>query len=309
MEWLLERFWNDPNNTQGACGATFNGLTDFMLATYETGMYGGFIQETGHLDKWRDNEFEHYNRYFMNRNNIFNQGMNFLVKSSVSENRIATNHQRTMQYVSVPVTWRNYYSFIGYHRNKATGELWLEPLIPDDMNHTLTDALVISPEGYATITCTESGAQNQNIEILFKPDKPIEVTCLYVRDRCGANAYATVTGAAQTVSRIGTGHAKEIKIPWTGTIDKNGILVKVGDDPQLVNSTRSLSVRPILRRSVESIAYDIIGRRTGLRRGIGTMRATREGPSVTPGASHGVYILEDAAKGGIAVGKTVMICK
>jgi hypothetical protein len=48
------------------------------------------------------------------------------------------------------------------------------------MQHRMTDAMVASPDGYATVSVTESGARFQNKELLFKPDSPLDVGMLHL---------------------------------------------------------------------------------------------------------------------------------
>jgi hypothetical protein len=91
--------------------------------------YGGLCLQTGRFDQWRALQYDWYERSYRNRNLVFNQQLGIPPKASTPQ-LIADDPSVYNHYVSIPVIWRNYYTMLGYFRNKSTGELWLEPVIP-----------------------------------------------------------------------------------------------------------------------------------------------------------------------------------
>ena len=195
-------------------------------APYLVSHYGGLCLQTGRLDLWRSMQFDWYNRNYLNRNLVFNQPLDIPAQVT-SPTYLATSTDVTRQYISIPVLWRNYYSMLGYSRNKPTGELWLEPMIPTEMNHKIANGFYFSPEGPGTISDTESGTSFQNQLIVFRPDKPITVATLYLRDKSTDSVAVTINNIRKTVTRTGTGYAKELKVDISGTMDSSGTTIRV----------------------------------------------------------------------------------
>jgi hypothetical protein len=165
---------------------------------------------------------------------VYNQELGIPTKVTAPK-YLATDSSGYINYLSIPVVWRNYYMLVGFHRNKHSGELWLEPMLPPEMNHSMNNALVFTPEAWATVSCTETGAQFQQQNITFTPDKPMEVKTLYLRDRGTPSVYVMVNGElidAAKITRIGTGgYQREIKVDWQGTVTSAGLNVAVSGDP------------------------------------------------------------------------------
>jgi uncharacterized protein (DUF608 family) len=222
----LDTYYNPLANGLGFTGGTYNEWAPYLVSHY-----AGLELQTGHFAEWKNMQLDWWERNFNDRNRVFNQELSIPSKVT-SPTYIASSVNGYQTYISVPVVWRNYYTIAGFFRNKHSGELWLEPTMFADLNHQLTNACVISPEGYATISCTESGTNFNTQTIVFKPDNPMPVTALYVRDKgLTATTYVSVNGVAQTFTRIGGGFAKELKVAYSGTVPSSGITVVVSDQP------------------------------------------------------------------------------
>ena len=223
--------YNPITTGLGYPAGTYSQWSEYLIAHY-----GGVCLQTGKFAEWYGLQYDWYQRVFNNRNLVYNTelGIPQQVTTPVYQ---ATSLKGYNQYISAPVTWRNYYSIVGYYRNKYSGELWLEPIIPStftDMNHVMTGAVVFSPEGPATIGFRESGAGFKVQDILFKPDSQIDVTYLYVNDRGLSADYVKINGVSvdnSKITKVGTGFAKQLKIVFNGTIPSGGITVTVSDDP------------------------------------------------------------------------------
>jgi hypothetical protein len=200
----------------------------FSWQPYLISHLGGLLLATGHAAEWYAMQLDHYDRNYLDRDRVFNQDHNPHSKQTVYP---STDPTANLTYCSIPVSFRNYFMMIGYHRNTATGELWLTPAIPDEMEHQMIDAFYFSPEGCGTISCVESGDGFNNTELLFRPDNPVEVTSIYIKDKGFATTYVNVNGTDLTPSPSGAGHAAELKIPWTGTVGPEGLRVLESDQP------------------------------------------------------------------------------
>ncbi|MCX7727242.1 MAG: hypothetical protein N2053_10395, partial [Chitinispirillaceae bacterium] len=140
---------------------------------------------------------------------------------------IASDSSVYKQYISIPVLWRNYYTLLGYFRNKFTGELWLEPIILPEMNHTIQNGFFLSPEGWGTINVSQ---QENKEQIIFKTDKPIKVTYLYLRDKSVSpsdSVKVLINGIEKPIVRIGEEYSREIKIDYSDIIDSSGIIIDI----------------------------------------------------------------------------------
>jgi len=203
-------------------------------AEYKTAHFGGLCLQTGNLDPWYSLQYDWYQRIFSNRNLVYNIPLSIPPKST-NPTYLATSFAGYDEYISAPVIWRNYYSMAGYHRNGYSKEVWFEPIIPvAEMNHAMTNAVVFSPEGWATVNYTESGTNFSNQSIFFVPDNPLDVSAIYVRDKGLAKNYVRINGILvddAKIVKVGTGYAKELRIDWQGTIPSTGIRLSVGDDP------------------------------------------------------------------------------
>lgn len=227
-----------PANGMGYTSGTYNEWAPYLISHY-----GGLLIQTNRVADWRSMQYDMYERAYLNRNKVFNQPLDILPKVT-TPNYVATDISCYNQYISIPVLWRNYYTLLGYHRNKHTGELWVEPVIPAEMNHSITNGMFISPEGYGTISCTESGTTYQNQNITVKSDNNISVNGIYIKDNFGTNVSVTIGGVTQTINRIGTGYQKEIKINWSGTIGSGGINIVATGDATSATSTPPPSPTP-----------------------------------------------------------------
>lgn len=225
-----------------ALNGKYNPLTNGLYASavqtyaewspYMITHYAGLCLEAGKLNEWKAMQYDWYQRIFGNRNLVYNQPLDIPARVT-TPTYLATDPSGYNQYISTPAVWRNYYSLVGYQRNKYTGELWLEPIILDTMNHVMTNALIFSPEGWATVNCYELNANFLTQRISFVPDNPIQVSGIYLKDKGSANVFVWVNDVAiesSKITRIGTGYQKEIKVDWTGTVPAaTGVKVYISD--------------------------------------------------------------------------------
>ncbi|HVO76169.1 MAG TPA: malectin domain-containing carbohydrate-binding protein, partial [Ignavibacteriaceae bacterium] len=213
----------------------YNGGSYSEWAPYLAGHLGGYALQTNRSNIWSALQKDWYERNYLNRNLVFNQQLGIPSKVT-SPTWIASSTSGSNQYISTPVLWRNYYSIIGYHRNEYSDELWLEPNLFDSLNHQLQDALLFTPDGYATISDNTYGDSYQNQEIVFKPDYSMNVSTLYVKDLYSDSSnsvhFVKVNGADAGFLRVGSGDQKHIKINWTGVITPGGITIQVEGDPK-----------------------------------------------------------------------------
>lgn len=219
-------------------------------APYLVSHYGGLCLQTGRFEQWRGLQFDWYERNYLNRNRVFNQQLGIPSKVA-SPNYMATDSSVFNQYISVPVLWRNYYTMLGYFRNKHTGELWMEPVIPPEMNHAIENGFYMSPEGFGTISASESGEGFCNQKITFRPDRPITVTSIYLRDKSEDSVQVLVNGTEMAAVRIGEGYARELKVEYLGTIDSSGITV----DVQYTNAGIHSLKRSILKGTPANVLF------------------------------------------------------
>ncbi len=189
----------------------------------------GLYLQTGNVSRWRAMQYDYAERTFNDRNMVFNTYLDIPPKVT-SPTYLATSASGYNQYISMPVLWRNYYTIVGFQRNKHSNEVWLEPIVLQELNHVMTNALIVTPEGYATVSCTESGQKFQNRTIRVANDNPMTVSSVYLRDSYGQNVSVTIDGVPQTFTRIGTGYSKELKVDWNGSIGPSGTTIVTSGD-------------------------------------------------------------------------------
>ncbi|HUI93007.1 MAG TPA: discoidin domain-containing protein [Chitinivibrionales bacterium] len=235
FSYLLNNFWQPLSLGMAAAGS--DGENEGWVP-YILGHLGGACLTTNRVAEWRAIQRDFYNRYFENRNRVFDGGI-YLVYNGPGDNFASTDWSGHSFYVSMPVVWRNYYSLIGFWFNAYTDELYVEPKLPSttdkwgsSMNHELDNALFCVPGSYGTISYKESGSTNQNQNITVRFDKPQKVSSLYISDRFlpATTVAVTVNGATEPFSRIGSGtFDRRIKINWSGTVDSSGVQVGAVD--------------------------------------------------------------------------------
>lgn len=228
----LNKYYQPYYNGLGYPKGTYDEWTPYILVHH-----GGLFLNTRRANQWAVMQKDAYDRQYLNREFIFDHPLNILPKVA-QEKTIATNYRSGNQYISMPGLWRNYYDIIGYHRDMRTNELWLKPVLPPELDHRLTDGMYVSPEGYGSISCTESGEFFQNKDILIRPEREISVSKLYLADHFGPNVKVTIDGKQVAFKRTGTGYAKELAIEYNGKINRKGLHIiaqgDVGDpDPTL----------------------------------------------------------------------------
>ena len=216
---VLEEYYKPLTDSLGFPRGTYDEWPQHLV-----GHFGGYAFQKDKLDVtlalWKDM----YNRGYQDRNKVFNLSISMPPKAK--PNYAATDISSYLQYSSRTSTWRIYQDLIGYYRNKHTGEIWLEPIILPEMNHQLINGYLISAEGNGTISCTEKGSSFEDRTITFKPENPIQVKGIYIKDRPGTPVI-TIDGVKQTWARTGPSWKKRIRINWSGTVNKNGIIVDV----------------------------------------------------------------------------------
>jgi uncharacterized protein (DUF608 family) len=215
----------DPLNK----GMGYNSGSYSEWQPYLIGHLGGYALQTNRTSIWQSLQKDMYERNYLNRNFVFNQQLG--IPSKVTSPILSsTSAAGTNQYISIPVLWRNYYDIVGFHQNKFSGELWLEPKIIDTSLHQLQNALIISPEGYAKIDYNTSGEFYQNQQIVFKPDYPINVSSIYVWDLYSDSLEAIkvkVNGSEVSFERISSGDQLHLKLNWSGSISSTGITIEI----------------------------------------------------------------------------------
>jgi hypothetical protein len=250
----LDGHYNSARDGLGFPGGDYNN----EWAPYLVSHFGGLLIFCNRLDAWKGLQFDWYERAFNNRDQTYNVELGIIPKVS-SPKWLATSAAGNMEYISYPVVWRNYYSLVGFHRNKHTGELWLEPIIMPDMNHTMTDAMVVTPEGYAKVSCTESGTNFVYQTIVLKPEKPMTVSAIYLKDKGATPLYVDINGAPATFTKTGAGYGKELKVAWSGTITaEQGLTIKTSDKE--VGARRDVfrtSSSPVISREGNSVIVAI----------------------------------------------------
>ncbi len=225
----LDDYYHPLYKTLGYSSGTYDEWTPYILSHY-----GGLLLNTRRQNQYEAMQKDSYNRQFKNRNYVFNHPLDIL-PSVTTANYAATSISGDKQYISIPTIWRNYYDVIGYHRNAASKELWLEPILLPEMDHVMTNAAYVSPEGYGTISCTETATDGssayQNKNITFKPESDTYVSTLYLEDNFGDNISVTIDGVAYSFERIGEGYTKELAVEYNGMVTSEGINIVTSGDP------------------------------------------------------------------------------
>jgi hypothetical protein len=95
--------------------------------------------------------------------------------------------------------------------------------------------------------------------ITVKPEKPIRINTIYVKDRTVDSVWVRVNGALCPVEKIGKGYERELKIRFEGTVSAQGLTITVQDS---IGGTRVAVVPHTYNRLREPIAavYGINGR-------------------------------------------------
>jgi uncharacterized protein (DUF608 family) len=220
----LDSYYHPYYWGMGTIYGTYNEWTPYLLTHY-----GGLLLNTRRSNQWAVMQKDAYNRQYNDRKYVFNHPLDIL-PSTTTPNYASTTISGDKQYISMPALWRNYYDIVGYHRDNHTKEIWVEPIILDEMNHEMKDAMFVSPEGYGSISCIESGTYYQNKDITIKADKPIQVNSIHLTDNFGTNVTVTINGQNCTFTRSGEGYTKELLVNWNGTIDSNGIHIITSGD-------------------------------------------------------------------------------
>ncbi|UQZ36148.1 hypothetical protein C2I18_23045 [Paenibacillus sp. PK3_47] len=209
----------------GNLNGTYNEWTPYLLVHY-----GGLLLNTGRAAEWAAMQKDAYNRQYNNRNYVFNHPLDILPAAAEPDYAAATV-SGDKQYISMPGIWRNYYDIAGFCRDSHTKEIWLKPVILEEMAHEMTEVMVITPEGYGTVSCKESGEGFQNKEITVKFDQYIEVSTIHMADPYGDKVTVAVNGEKVAFTRSGTGYARELLIEWNGRIGSSGISIVTAGDP------------------------------------------------------------------------------
>jgi hypothetical protein len=225
---IVTNYYDPLNKGLGYPGGSYS-----EWAPYLVGHLGGYALQTGRSNVWLALQQDMYTRNYSDRNLVFNQqlGIPPQVNSPVAE---ASNVRGYNQYISIPVLWRTYYDLVGFHNNKASGEIWLEPTLISSTVQHLDHALIITPDGYAEMNYSVSGTEFQNQHIVFVPDQPMSATALYVKDlyndSLGSIHETKVNGVNTAFTRVGSGDQTHLKLQWSGTIPSSGITIDISGD-------------------------------------------------------------------------------
>jgi len=216
---VLDQFYKPTIDSMGYPKGSYNEWPQHIV-----GHFGGYALQRNKFDVitalWKDM----YNRSCTDRNRVFN--LPITLQPKATSNFAATSVDGYYQYTSRTSTWRIYQDMIGYYRNKHTGEIWLEPVILPEMNHKLVNGYYLSAEGNGTVSCIEKGNAFEDRTIVIKPENPLYVKGIYIKDRKGEPAVA-INGKNQTWTRTGPEWKRRILINWIGTIGKEGITIDV----------------------------------------------------------------------------------
>lgn len=220
----LDSYYHPLYKGLGYTSGTYDEWTPYILAHY-----GGLLLNTGRQKQYEYLQKDAYNRQYLNRNYVFNQPLDIL-PSITKKIYPSTTISGDKQYISTPAIWRNYYNIVGFHRDKSTNEIWIQPILLEEMNHTMVDACFITPDGYGTISCNESGLYHQNKDILLKTEFKMEVSSIHLADNFDdSNIIVTINNTPCNYTRIGEGYSKELLVEWQGVIDNKGIhIVTIG---------------------------------------------------------------------------------
>ncbi|WP_162551306.1 carbohydrate-binding protein [Paenibacillus tepidiphilus] len=220
----LDRYYHPYYWGLGHLGGTYKEWTPYLLTHY-----GGLLLNTGREAQWEALQKDAYNRQYLDRNHVFNHPLDILpaVDQPVYP---ATQISGDKQYISMPGLWRNYYNLVGWHRNRATGEIWIEPILLEEMEHRMNRAMFATPEGYGTISCTEYGSAWQNRRITVTCEHEMTVSAIYLTDHYGAQVAVTVNGEPVKCRRTGEGYGSKLRVEWSGTIGGGGITVVAEGD-------------------------------------------------------------------------------
>ena len=66
------------------------------------------------------------------------------------------NNHTQHSYCTAPNVWRSLFQFTGTLLDNANHRLWIRPMIPSEMNKTITNAPLINPRGWGTLNYTDS---------------------------------------------------------------------------------------------------------------------------------------------------------
>jgi uncharacterized protein (DUF608 family) len=220
----ISTYYDPLNKGMGYTGGSYSEWQPYLISHL-----GGYALQTGRTSIWSSLQYDMYERSYDNRNLVFNEQLGIPAKVT-SPIWIATSVAGSDQYISIPVVWRNYYDLTGFHYNKYSGELWLEPKYTDATSHQLQNALVIMPGNYATINYTAYGESYQNQNISFAPDQTMEVTAIYIRDLYADSAQSIsavrVNGIETDYLRMGSGDQARLWLNWSGTIPVGGVTIE-----------------------------------------------------------------------------------
>ncbi len=224
----IVNYYDPTSQGMGLPGGSYSEWQPYLI-----GHLGGFSLQTNRSNIWWALQKNMYDRNYLNRNLVFNQQLGIPPEVSTPV-WIATSASGDDQYISIPVLWRNYYNMIGYHHNKYSGELWLEPMLFDSLNHELQDALIITPRGYAALSYNTYGDFYQNQQIVFQLDQSMDVTAIYVwdlySDSLNSIDFVRVEGVETDYTRSGSGDLAHLKLDWSGTINSAGVTIQIEGD-------------------------------------------------------------------------------
>ncbi|MBN1309750.1 MAG: hypothetical protein JXA18_17650 [Chitinispirillaceae bacterium] len=231
------------------------GQNYYIWQMYLINHYADLSLIAGKKDIWYAMRHDNFQRSYQDRNRVFNITLGTYL-TPTEKHAVATDYSGKENYITNPALFRDYYTIVGYQRNRHTGELWLEPNLPASMNDSLGNGFYISPEGDGTVSFVQNPTTFEQ-RIVFKPDNTIQVKQIYVKDKYGTTVPPVrVNGtriADDKINRIGMGYGKELKINWDGTVTSSGLTVEVANSVSAVSKPFFQSVSDMVKVSGKQV--------------------------------------------------------
>ncbi len=149
------------------------------------------------------------------------------------------SNSRYSSYMTGPCVWRSYFQMTGYMLDNANNRLWIRPSIPGSMGKKITDAPLVNPRGWGTLTYDENpaGTLFQSMTVAF--DSVVAVKEIVLKNNTttaqpGVSIKqdgAPVAGAHAQIE--GSGFEKNIRITLDSPlqIGPGGVEIKVYNGP------------------------------------------------------------------------------
>jgi len=172
-----------------------------------------------------------------------------------------TNAQKS-SYMTAPLVWRSYWQFMGYLLDNANNRLWIRPQVPTEMNKLITNAPLISPQGWGTLFYDENvdiaKKQTQKISIIY--DVPTTVKELVLKDNTNsATPFVVVYNGSEPVVVTTTpelrGGEKNLRVKFAAPVQVGPSGMGIGVYTEQVSTSYALP--SIAKHSLGITASDI----------------------------------------------------